>query len=146
MDNIFHLFGKPTTPSDLTQRKQPYIAAEAERERQNAFTVHYGGDCTEVVYYGYILRIVLLNPLEMRIVSTQGLYLIDGRNLTPLIPLLREQQLSSIHIFDRNIHIEPPEDQPVITEIEYLLNEQYIEWAKARREAAEQESGPNDEA
>ncbi|MAS36085.1 MAG: hypothetical protein CL610_18905 [Anaerolineaceae bacterium] len=132
-DNIFDLFTrkKRALPSDPTARKEPYQAFDAGADRQNGFTILYeGGICTEILFYGYVLRVVLADPEHLVICSTEGAYLIDGRHLTPLLKPLKEYTISAIRAYEPLIHLEPVANQPLITGIEYLTN---LEWHEMER-------------
>ena len=142
-DNIFHLFTVPQRAAqpDPTDCKTPYAAFEVCPDHQDRFDIYYPYDAhgvtREVVNYGYIMRVIGVDDNHIAIVSTEGIYLIDGQHLLESLNAFKKQRLGGLRTFDDRLHLEPPASEPKVTHIRYLTN---AEWRDLERQHT-QESG-----
>ena len=91
--------------------------------------IFYEDGIAEVLNYGYLMRTILPDDGKIVIYSTEGVYVVDGRYLSPLLTHLKNQEIDTIRAFNPQCHIEPPEHETKIFQIEYFtLQEWHEKW------------------
>lgn len=117
----------------------PYIAfvlGGKGNRSENAIAIHYqDGIFKEILFYNYIMRVFGTTDSHVEIFSTEGVYSIEGQNLTQLIELIQDKKLRAMHGYNAELYPDrPPANAPLILSIGYSNNEDYREFQRRRDE------------
>lgn len=118
-DDIFELYTSPNAdPELLVEEKEPYQAVVRGKDRQLKLLM-YGrnGQVIGMPSYAYYMDIVCESHQSVSLIFTQYVYLIAGRNLMGLIPLLQNDRVRILRCFNKDYLYEPAADEPVIDRI-----------------------------
>lgn len=135
MSNIFSLFGgkPPVPPAD---GKIPYNAFTCYDPDTSKFRaelgilIRYRNGVEEVIYYSYLVRVVGVPPNSALMTSphcvltlkcTNTIYTVFGKNLMPLMPLLRDHHIRSLEGFNPEKHIPLAEDSSGMLITDFLI-------------------------
>lgn len=111
-----------------------YSRSKGQR-KEEAIMVRYANGIREVVFYNYLVNAISVDSNHVAIMSTEGVYLVQGRNLHGLLEGIQDRKIRSIsgYAFDHDGLVEA--DIAIIETIEYLTNEDYYALFNRRNEA-----------
>ena len=117
--NIFNQYAPSASASELVAEKEPYQAVVRGKERQiKLLMVGRKGEVIGMPSYAYYMDLVCESHQNISLIFTQNVYLIQGRNLLQLLPLLQDDRARSLRCFNGNHYSEPAPDDPFIASIE----------------------------
>lgn len=150
MSNIFSLFGSKilSQSSSRSDGKIPYKAftcldPNSDRYRgELGIVLHYENGVEEVMYYSYLMRAMIDPPNTLALMCTDCVYTISGKNLLPLMPLLRDHHIRSLEAFnpEKHIPLAMDSDEMVIDSILIQNNAAWWEAIDQRRATRKQET------
>lgn len=127
-----------SSPHETESHLEPYEAfdrGQAGPRRESGVKLYYEDGVTqEVLFYGYILRAISTDESHITITSTEGVYLIEGQNLSEILDQLQDQKLRFLRAYNGHIHAQPAANAPIIYRIEYLTNADWAALVRARNE------------
>ncbi len=99
------------------------------------------GETIDVLYYAYLMRVVAFSPEEISLMCTDCVYTIFGKNLSPLLPLLRDHKIIYLQGFNEQKHpaLTADNDEMVIESIGIYSNEEWWELYEKRRAIREKQ-------
>lgn len=77
------------------------------------------GEAIVTLYYAYLMRVVAAPPDILYLMCTDCVYTVYGKNLTPLMPLLRDHKIIYLQAFNEQKHpaLTADNDETVILSI-----------------------------
>ncbi len=148
-DNIFPITEKvKTTLPAVTSQQRPYQAftvSERERGELGLLIYYEDGESEEVIYYAYLMRAIVTDPISLCLMCTDCVYTVWGKNLKPLMPLLSEHKIRSLQAFTDQKHLPftAENDEMVIESISLQSNEDW--WQEYEKRQLMREKQAQDE-
>ena len=114
--NVFALFAAEQRAADTTEY-YPYGIGKQPEERQEWFRVHYPDGAIEMLPYRALQKVACPSEERVELHLADGVIALTGRYLSGMLALIQDAQLRSLYPFERTYFAEPPEGEPVITQI-----------------------------
>jgi hypothetical protein len=106
-------------PTIETVEGKPYKAFESAPIPQRRLDLRPGYDAQRIISYGYLTDIMYAGDFMLTLRCGPGFVAnINGRNLTEMISLLREERLTAIQEHIPEWHVQPGENDPYIEKLE----------------------------
>jgi hypothetical protein len=135
MSNIFSLFGgkPPVPPADGKIPYKAFTCYDPDTSKYRAelgILMRYGNGIEEAIYYSYLVRVIGVPPNSPVMTSphcvltlkcTNYIYTVFGKNLMPLLPLLRDHHVRTLEGFNPEIHTPLAEDSTEPLIMEFLI-------------------------
>ena len=136
-DNIFHLFGRSKPDPDKKKPYQAFNPPDKADESYNGVTLSYeDGTTREVIFFGYLMRVISTDETHVNLITTEGVYIITGRLLGPVIEGLLAKTIRFLNAWNASVYNkEPADDAPKINRIEFYTHEAWWALLRARNEA-----------
>lgn len=131
-----------STLEDVEESEPPetYVAyamgTQGRRGELGLLLYYEDGLTVEVLYYSYIIRVLATSPQSIVLMCTDGVYILNGQNLMPLMRLLREHRVRFLQAFNPQKHpaLAANDDATLIHGITMMTNTEWWERYRQREE------------
>ena len=126
---------RQTAPDNDLRPYEAFGGLPATEDRDDyGIMLHYGDGAREVVFHGYIMRAVGTDDTHVNLITTEGVYIIEGRHIGSLLDAIQTRKAHSIQAFNPDKHAQPADDAPFISSIEFYFHEDWWAFLRARDE------------
>ncbi len=103
------------------------FAIESAKEKQTYLRFHRADGAIILMPYATV-RFVMCVPSEwIAIQFDYSVIEMEGQNLTPLVKLLQDEQLSAVYCFREDYHLMPAPDKPIVRILQHETFKQRAE-------------------
>lgn len=105
-------------PQPLPPGHYKAYGVQPPRTRVTDIRIVYGNGRIELISKLYRSRMVLTSHQHVSIIFDSCVLILEGRNLDQLVDLIQDDEIRSLYCFAPHLHILPPEEEILITNIE----------------------------
>lgn len=107
-----------TRPAKPGKHIYKAYGVDKPRSKSRLYIEHNDADQTvNTMAKGYLVQITYSARRYLALIFTTVVFLMEGENLDPLVELLNDEEVKSLHRFNPKLHEKPAAGEPVITRI-----------------------------
>ena len=114
-DNVTSLFERYGAKEEMKAYRAYHL--DKSRDQQLRLRVHYPDGSISALPYTHLVEVLSTSHQYLALFFSNLILSVEGRNLTPLVELLQDEKIRSLHCFHAERFAEPEEDAPLILRI-----------------------------